>query len=47
MSDQERLLDAKISLRQLTRELKNAQQLCKTTGIARSSFYEIRKAYEQ
>lgn len=47
MSDQERLIDAKISLLQLARELKNVQQLCKTAGIARSSFYEIRKAYEQ
>ena len=37
----------KISLLQLARELKNVQQLCKTAGIARSSFNEIRKAYEQ
>lgn len=47
MSDQERLIDAKISILQLARELKNVQQLCKTAGIARSSFYEIKKAYEQ
>jgi len=47
MSDQERLIDAKISLLQLSRELKNVQQLCRTAGIARSSFYEIKKAYEQ
>lgn len=47
MSDQERLIDAKISILQLARELKNVQKLCKTAGIARSSFYEIKKAYEQ
>lgn len=47
MSDQERLIDAKISLLQLAQELKNVQKVCKTAGIARSSFYEIKKAYEQ
>lgn len=47
MSDQERLIDAKISLLQLAKELNNIQKLCKTAGIARSSFYEIKKAYEQ
>lgn len=47
MSDQERLIDAKISILQLAQELKNVQQLCRTAGIARSSFYEIKKAYEQ
>ena len=47
MSDQERLIDAKISLLQLAKELNNIQKACKVGKIARSSFYEIKKAYEQ
>jgi len=48
MSDQERLIDAKISLlQQLAKELNNIQKVCKVAGIARPSFYEIKKAYEQ
>lgn len=45
--DQERLIDAKVSLLQLAKELGNIQKACKAAGIARSSFYEIKKAYEQ
>lgn len=41
MSDQERLIGAKISLLQLAKELNNIQKVCKVAGIARSSFYEI------
>ncbi|HEU5117447.1 MAG TPA: IS481 family transposase, partial [Isosphaeraceae bacterium] len=47
MSTQERLISAKISLLQLSQELGNISKACKKAGIARSSFYEIKKAYEQ
>jgi len=43
----QRLIDAKISLLQLAEELGNIQKACKATGIARSSFYEIKRAYEK
>lgn len=48
-SDQkdQRLIDAKISLLQLSEELGNIQKACKAAGIARSSFYEIKRAYEK
>jgi transposase len=45
--EQERLIDAKISLLQLARELGNIQKACKVAGLARSSFYDIKRAYEQ
>ena len=45
--EQERLIDAKISLLQLAKELGNIQKACKSAGIARSSFYDIKRAYEQ
>ena len=45
--NQDRLIDAKISLLQLAKELGNIQKACRAAGIARSSFYEIKKAYEQ
>lgn len=45
--EQERLIDAKISLLQLAKELGNIQKACKAAGIARSSFYDIKRAYEQ
>ena len=45
--DQERLIDAKISLLQLAKELGNIQKACRAAGVARSSFYEIKKVYEQ
>lgn len=47
MSTQERLISAKVSLLQLAQELGNISKACKKAGIARSSFYEIKKAYEQ
>ena len=47
MDHQDRLIDAKISILQLSRELNNIQKACKVAGIARSSYYEIKKAYEQ
>ena len=43
----QRLIDAKISLLQLSEELGNIQKACKVAGIARSSFYEIKRAYEK
>ena len=43
----QRLIDAKISLLQLAEELGNIQRACKVAGIARSSFYEIKRAYEK
>jgi len=43
----QRLIDAKISLLQLAEELGNIQKACKAAGIARSSFYEIKRAYEK
>jgi molybdenum-dependent DNA-binding transcriptional regulator ModE len=46
-SEQQRLIDAKVSLLQLAKELGNIQKACRAAGIARSSFYEIKKAYEQ
>ena len=47
MSSQDRLIDAKISILQLAEKLDSSSQACKVAGIARSSFYEIKKAYEQ
>lgn len=47
MSSQDRLIDAKISILQLAEKLDSISQACKVAGIARSSFYEIKKAYEQ
>lgn len=46
MNTQNRLIDAKISILQLAHELGNISKACKRAGIARSSFYEIKKAYE-
>ena len=45
MNNQDRLIDAKISILQLAEKLDSISQACKTAGIARSSFYEIKKAY--
>lgn len=47
MSSQNRLIDLKISILQLAQEMGNISAACKKAGIARSSFYDIRKAYEQ
>ncbi|HLD98942.1 MAG TPA: helix-turn-helix domain-containing protein [Bdellovibrionota bacterium] len=47
MSNQDRLIDAKISILQLAEKLDSISQACKVAGIARSSFYDIKKAYEQ
>ena len=47
MNNQDRLIDAKISILQLAEKLDSISQACKAAGIARSSFYEIKKAYEQ
>jgi len=47
MNTQNRLIDAKVSILQLAHELGNISKACKKAGIARSSFYEIKKAYEQ
>lgn len=47
MSPKERLIDAKVSLLQLSVEMKNISKACRKAGIARSSFYEMKKAYEQ
>ena len=43
----QRLIDAKVSLLQLAQELGNIQKACKAAGIACSSFYEIKRAYEK
>jgi len=43
----QRLIDAKVSLLQLAEELGNIQKTCKAARIARSSFYEIKRAYEK
>jgi transposase len=47
MSNQDRLIDAKVSILQLAEKLESISEACKVAGIARSSFYEIKKAYEQ
>lgn len=47
MGNQDRLIDAKISILQLAEKLESISEACKVAGIARSSFYEIKKAYEQ
>jgi len=46
MTTQNRLIEAKISILQLAHELGNISKACRKAGIARSSFYEIKKAYE-
>ncbi|MDE0092458.1 MAG: helix-turn-helix domain-containing protein [Oligoflexia bacterium] len=43
----QRLITAKVSLLQLAEELGNIQKACKAAGIARSSFYEIKRADEK
>ena len=47
MNSQDRLIDAKISILQLAEKLESISEACKVAGIGRSSFYEIKKAYEQ
>jgi len=47
VNNQDRLIDAKISILQLAEKLESISEACKVAGIARSSFYEIKKAYEQ
>jgi hypothetical protein len=47
MNSQDRLIDAKISILQLAEKLESISEACKVAGIARSSFYEIKKAHEQ
>jgi transposase len=47
MSPQERLIDAKVAILQLATEMKSISKACRKAGIARSSFYEMKKAYEQ
>lgn len=47
MTMQDRLINAKINILQLAQELGNISKACKKAGIARSSFYEIKKAFEQ
>ncbi len=47
MNSQDRLIDAKISILQLAEKLESISEACKVAGIARSSFYEIKKAFEQ
>jgi hypothetical protein len=47
MDTQNRLIDAKVSILQLSHELGNISKACRRAGIARSSFYEIKKAFEQ
>ena len=47
LQNDQRLIDAKVSLLQLAQELGNIQKACKAAGIARSSFYEIKRAYEK
>lgn len=47
MTTQDRLINAKINILQLAQELGNISKACKKAGIARSSFYEIKKAFEQ
>jgi transposase len=46
-NNQNRLIDLKISILQLAQEMGNISAACKKAGLARSSFYEIKKAYEQ
>ena len=43
----QRLISTKISLLQMADKLWNIQKACKVAGIARSSFYEIKRAYEK
>jgi transposase InsO family protein len=47
MSNQDRLIDLKVSILQLAHEMGNVSKACRKAKIARSSFYEIKKAYEQ
>jgi hypothetical protein len=47
MSNQDRLIDLKVSILQLAHEMGNVSRACRKAKIARSSFYEIKKAYEQ
>jgi hypothetical protein len=47
MSNQDRLIDLKVSILQLASEMGNVSRACRKARIARSSYYEIKKAYEQ
>jgi len=46
LSDQERLIDARISILQLALELKHVQQLCTTAGMAWSGLHQTEEDYE-
>lgn len=45
--EQARLIDAQVGLLQLAKELGNIRKACRAAKVSRSSFYEIKKAYEQ
>jgi len=47
MSTREKLIQARVSMLALADQLQNISRACKTAGISRSHFYEIKAAFEQ
>jgi transposase InsO family protein len=47
MTQQQKLIRAKMSLLELAEYLKNVSEACRVMGVSRQHFYDIKQAYEQ
>jgi transposase InsO family protein len=47
MTQQQKLIRAKMSLLELAEYLKNVSEACRVMGVSRQHFYDIKKAYEE
>ena len=47
MDTREKLIKARLGLLALAEQLQNVRQACKSAGISRSHYYEIKQAYEK
>ncbi|MBI4445786.1 MAG: helix-turn-helix domain-containing protein, partial [Acidobacteria bacterium] len=47
MDTREKLIKARLGLLALAEQLQNVRRACKTAGISRSHYYEIKQAYEK
>ncbi len=47
MTTQEKLVNRILSIIELAEFLKNVSQACRTNGVSRQHFYDIKKAYDE
>jgi transposase InsO family protein len=47
MTQQEKVIKAKVGLLQLAKELKNVSRACRTLGVSRDSFYRFKELYDK